>query len=221
MPHVYQHSYLCREKFNSTTLRIRLHLKANDTEYEPNVFVFYRFTMRTIDLAEEDKLTLDDRFERPITDLTSIDFRRRENHTVSIHHLYPGRYEICVNFFNKKKTIFYRSANSCLHVPWYVPEYELSKPNLLIQVSLLISVILLLASITFVGYAIHQYIQAEERPVVTAEDEASEQEEQSDSERVRFLVNQYFGQSSPQYSSLIKKRLRQRYAHRSPDLSER
>ena len=223
MPHAYQHSYLCREKLNSTTLRIRLHLRVNDTEYAPNVLVSYRFTLRTLDLVEENRITLEERFERPITNVTTIDIRRRENHSVSIQNLYPGRYEVCVNFFDQKRNVFYRSANSCLHVPWYVPESELNRANPLIQVSLLISIILLLASIAFVGYSIHQYINAGKTPISTADDDGNDDDEPKDewdNDRVKFIVNQHFGEPIRPYENLIQKRLRQRYAHRSPDLED-
>ncbi|CAF0885049.1 unnamed protein product [Rotaria sordida] len=212
----YQHTYLCQEKLNTTSIRIWLHMKFNKSEHEQNFFLYYTFTLRVIDLTQKHKTHLKDHFEKQISDYVKINFNEKENNTINIHNLPPGRYEICVNFLNNKtKNFYYRSSTSCLYVSWNVPEYEHNQAHLM-QMLLIISIIILLAAIVFFIYALHQYFAPEILPVVV--DHMDEKDEVSDnSERAKLLIHKHFVQDVNPFASSVRKRIHQRYAHRSPD----
>jgi hypothetical protein len=210
-----EHIYLCREKLNATSLRVWLHLKFNKTEDVPSFFSYYIFTLRMIDLLDEHKIHVKDRYEKQISDYAEINNHSQENNTINIHNLSPGRYEICVNFLNNKnKKIYYRLSSSCLHIPWNVPESPHEHPNPLMQVTLIILVIILLASACFVVHGIHQYLSPKKTPV--DEHNIDEEVEDSDSsERAKFLVHQHFSKDINPFELLVRKRIHQRYAHSS------
>jgi hypothetical protein len=149
---------------------------------------------------------LKDRFEKQISDYVKIDLNQKENHTIDIHHLSSGHYEICVNFFNNKTDKFYyRSSNSCLYIPWNV----LEQPNLSIHVLFMILIIILLITCAFFIYAIHEYFKSRKRIVL------SQVEDDHDiNERARFLVNQHFVEDINPFVLSVRKRIHQRYAHR-------
>jgi hypothetical protein len=56
--------YLYREKLNSTSIRVWLYLKFNQSEYTQNFFSYYTFTLRIIHLIDEHEFHLEDRFEK-------------------------------------------------------------------------------------------------------------------------------------------------------------
>ena len=215
--------YLCREKLNSTSIRVWLHLKFNQTEYKQNFFSYYTFTLRIIDLIDEHKVHLEDRFEKQISNYVEINRNKKENNTINIHNLPPGRYEICVNLLNNKnKHFYYRSPNSCLHIPWHVPEYEQDSPNRFLQVSLIISIIILLITIVFFIYALYQYFKSRKPFVVIHNiDEGQGTDEDNDiAERAKLLVHQHFAPEVNPFELLVRKRVHRRYSHRSPDMND-
>ncbi|CAF2717014.1 unnamed protein product [Rotaria sp. Silwood2] len=209
----YPHIYLCQEKLNTTSIRIWLHMKFNKTEAEQHFFLYYAFTLRVMDLTNKHELQLKDRFEKQISDYVKINVNEKENNTINIHSLSPGRYEICVNFLsNKNKHFYYRSSTSCLYVPWNIPEYEYNQANLM-QILLIISIIILLATIVFFLHAVHQYFISDIRPIVM-----NEKDEVTDNnERAKLLVNKHFVQNVNPFELLVRKRIHQRYAHRLSD----
>ncbi|CAF3354007.1 unnamed protein product [Rotaria sp. Silwood1] len=140
-------------------------------------------------------------------------------YTINVHNLLPGRYEICVNCLsNKNKNFYYRSSTSCLYVPWNTREYEQNQANLM-QVLLIISIIILLATIVFFIYAVHQYYIPKICPIVT--DDMDEKDEvTNNTEHARLLVNKHFVQDVNPFESLVRKRIHQRYAHRPPDTND-
>jgi Ca2+/Na+ antiporter len=214
-----EHIYLCREKLNATSLRVWLHLTLNKSEHVQNTFSYYIFTLRTLDLIDEHKINLKDRFEKKISNYTEINFNKYENNSIKIYNLSPGRYEICVNFFsNKNKNFYYRLPSSCLHIPWAVSEYEHERPNRLVQVSLVITIIILLVTVCFVIHVLHQYFRPEKPPVDT--DNMEETEDIDYSERAKFLVNQHFPTHVNPFELLVRRRIHERYAHYSPDSNE-
>lgn len=232
IPIHHQYSYLCREKMNSTTLRIWLHWRFNRTVHHRTSLAFYRFTLRTIDLVEEKKLSLEDRFERTISDASSLDFQSKENHSIIIRNLHPGRYEICVEFLNQQKTIYSRTLDSCLRVPWRVSEHVRNQRDSLIEILLMICIIVLLATIAFVIYAFHRFIQSFRTPTIVIDardndDEEKEKEEEErppsppiqidDKERARLLMHRHFVQDTRPLEALVHRRIHQRYAHRSAE----
>lgn len=211
-------SWLCREKINTTSLRIRLHIQWDTIDQHR--FSAYIFTLRMLDAVDENHIRLVDRFEKRISNYTKIDFHRKENHTIILHNLSPGRYEICVNFYPKNFTaIFFRSISSCLHVPWDVPEHEKEEFNLFIHVLFIILIIILFITTAFFIYAVHQCWKSRQSSLVIAEESVMMEEENDD--RARYFVNQHFVNNVKPLESLVRKRIHQRYAHRSPDLDDR
>lgn len=215
----FERVYLCREKFNSTSIRIWLYLNLNQTNrYHRNFFAFYTFNLRVMELVEEKHHQFDKHFEKQITDYIQINSRTKENHTINIHNLSPGRYEICVNFYQKKSPRFYsRSTNSCLYVPWNVPEHDYEYASRFIQTIFMILIILLLPTSAFFVYSIYKYIESRRPRKIPI---ADEEEELDDSEKARFLVNQHFSDDISPLRLLVHRRMHKRYAHRSPDLNE-
>lgn len=218
--------YLCRQKLNSTSIRVWLHLqwnKINRNQWQ--MFSSYVFTLRMLDSVNEHDIRLEDRFEKRISSPIEIDRYRRENHTINLHYLLPGRYEICVNFFQENLTkIFSRSLHSCLHIPWQVPEYEHDDFNLFIHVLFFILMIILFITSAFFIYSLQKCLKSRKHvPVVVEPTVIEDQEEEHDNvnERARFLVNQHFVQNVRPLESLVWKRIHQRYADRSPDLDNR
>ncbi|CAF3333671.1 unnamed protein product [Rotaria sp. Silwood1] len=152
--------------------------------------------LSVMDLTGKHEVNLKDRFEKQIS-----------------------RYEICVNCLsNKNKNFYYRSSTSCLYVPWNTREYEQNQANLM-QVLLIISIIILLATIVFFIYAVHQYYIPKICPIVT--DDMDEKDEvTNNTEHARLLVNKHFVQDVNPFESLVRKRIHQRYAHRPPDTND-
>ena len=213
--------YLCREKLNSTSLRVWLHMQWNEINRQQwQIFSSYVFTLRMLDALDENHIRLEDRFEKRISNPTEIDRHRRENHTINIHYLSPGRYEICVNFYEKNTTkIYYRSLHSCLHIPWQVSEHEHEDFNLFIHVLFIILIIILFITTAFFIYALHQCFKSRKDRLVVLETNVIEEDDSN--ERARFLVNQHFTQNGSALESLVWKRIHQRYGHQSPDLDNR
>lgn len=214
-------SWLCREKINSTSVRIRLHIQWD--AIDQHRFSSYVFTLRMLDAIDENHIRLEDRFEKRISNYTTIDFHRKENHTINLHYLSPGRYEICVNFYPKNSAkIFYRSTSSCLHIPWEVPEHEKEEFNLFIHVLFFILIIVLFITMAFFIYAVRQcWKSSQPLLVVTEETVMTEEEEQDANDRARFLVNKHFADNVKPLETLVRKRIHQRYVHQSPDLDDR
>ncbi|CAF1282898.1 unnamed protein product [Adineta steineri] len=215
----YNHVYLCREKLNSTSLRIWLHLRFNQSDYNENFFSYYIFTLRVINLISGDHIHLEDRFEKQIGDFTQINRNKKENNTINIHHLSPGRYEICVNLLsNKTKKLYYRSSYSCIHIPWHVPEFERYKPNPLKEVLLIISFIILLITIAFVAHNIHTLSESR-KPLIVVHN-IDEEEDNDNSELAKLLANKHFVRNISPLELLVRKRIHERYKHQSPDVNE-
>lgn len=217
-PIAYEQIYLCRETLNASSIRIWLHVKWNqNSRYDLHFFSFYVFTLRIIDSIDENHIRMEDRFEKAISDHAQINLRRRENHTINIHNLPSGRYEICVNFFSKNSTKFYyRSVNSCLHVPWNVSEFQKEQINLFFHVLFLALIIILLVAIAFFIYALHQCFTSQKPlPPPSAEPGVAEDtdNEENVNERARLLVNQHFVRDVRPLESMVRKRIHQRYAH--------
>ena len=105
----YEHTYLCREKLNPSTLRVSLHLKFNRTTVrQEKFFSYYSFTLRLIDLSDGHNIHLEERFEKRISDYAAFNLTKPENNTIDIRNLPPGRYEVCVNFLhNKTEKLYY------------------------------------------------------------------------------------------------------------------
>jgi hypothetical protein len=219
-PSKHEHAYLCREKLNATSIRVWLHLRFNHSATKPNSFSYYTFTLRTVDLIDGHSIQLQDRFEKRISDYTEIDTNSKENSTINIHNLASGRYEICVNLFSGKDHVFYyRSPASCLHIPWGVPEHEPHEPNLLIQISLMISMIMLFVTAAFCMHMIHQYVKSI-RPAVVDVDTLEVEESDEDKvkhERARLLVQQSLQPGINPFELLVRRHVLQRYDHWSPD----
>ncbi|UJR26101.1 hypothetical protein I4U23_007447 [Adineta vaga] len=214
--------YLCREKLNVTSLRIWLHLRLNQSEQYQ--FSYYTFTLRTINLLDNHNLQLKDHFEKQIGKYLQINRTQNENHTINIHNLSPGRYEICVNLlYDKTYAFFYRSPNSCLYIPWDAPEYDLEEPNSVLLISFMIGIIMLVVSTAFCIHTIHQYVKLiSSVPIVETVDENEEQDEdQRTSERAKFLVKQHFEPNINPFELLVRRRIHERYNHHSPDLNEK
>lgn len=221
----YEQIYLCREKLNLTSLRIWLHFKFNQTNlYELNFFSSYSFTLRTIDLLHTHHINFKDRFEKQISNYTEINTYQKQNNTIIIHDLSPGRYEICVNFLNKKmKKFYYRSSNSCLHFPWNVPGHDRAKPNPGIRVLFIVLIIIFLISLAYVFHSIHQYIISRRPPVPSPVpiDAENADDDIDDSERARRLVDRHFSKDDNPFELMVRRRIHRRYAHDSPDLNDR
>jgi hypothetical protein len=216
-PIKYEQIYLCREKLNSTSLRIWLHLKLNTT----NLFSYYSFTLRIIHLIEKHKIHLKDHFEKQISEYVQINSHSNESNTINLHNLPPGRYEICVNFLNKNTTkiFYYRSSNSCLHIPWNVLEHEKAQPHLFIYILFIILIIILLVTIVFFIYSLHQCFKSRKIPVPVIIENIDE--DYNKTEHAKFLVNKHFSQRPNSFELLVRRRFHQRYAHRSsPDLND-
>jgi len=212
----YEQVYLCQENLNSTSLRIWLYLKLNTTT---NLFSYYSFTLRIINLIEEHKIHLEDHFEKQISEYVQINSHQNESNIINIHHLSPGRYEICVNFLNKNiKNFYYRSSNSCLHIPWNVSEHGKAQPKLFIYVLFMVLIIILLVTIVFFIYSLHQCFKPRETPVPVIIESIDEDNDKT--KQAKFLVNKHFVQNPSSLELLIRKRIHQRYSHRSPDLNE-
>jgi hypothetical protein len=221
-PRHHEQIYLCRETINATTVRIRLHIRLNISDHEQRLFSYYKFTLRTLDLLDGRRFSHDNRLERTISDDVLLDSHAQENHTIVIQHLFPGRYEICADFLNRKKTMFFRTVNSCLYLPWNVPAYELAESDLLLQVPLLVGIILLLLSIMFAIHAANQCIQAGKIAVVVHDtDDGDDNNTENETLRRLLFVTQRLGQRPDAFQVLMKHRVYQRYAHHSPDLDER
>ena len=207
----YEQIYLCRQKLNSTSVRIWLHLKLNQTnQYELHFFSYYVFTLRILDIIEGHKIHLKDRFEKRISEYVKINITEKENHTINIHNLPSGRYEICANFVHKKmKKFYYRSSNSCLHIPWNVPEYEREQPNLFMHVLFMVLIIILLVAIAFVIYSIHRDFKRRQSIVLVD----VEHEDLDQTEHAKLLVNRHFPEEIHPLELLVRKRIHERYAH--------
>lgn len=215
--------YLCRQRLNITSMRVWLNYRFNQSAPKPNLFAFYTFTLRTVDLLDSHRIQLEDRFEKRIGDVMEINPSSRENHSISIYNLSPGRYEICVNLLSERsQRFFYRSAHSCLQIPWHVPEDGPHEPNLLIQISLMISIIILLVTSAFCIHTIHQYVKAIRPPIVLAEvDDADEQDEdKAIHERTKLIMHQQFEPGVNPFELMVRRRVHQRYHQWSPDLNE-
>jgi ATP-dependent Zn protease len=181
-------------------------------------FSYYSFTLRIIDLIDKHKIHFKDRFEKQISDYVEIDFYQKENNTINIHNLLPGRYEICVNFLNQKnQNIYYRSSNSCLHIPWNVSEHEKEQPNLFIHLLFFILIIILLVAIAFFIYSLHQYFKSRKPPSAVPIVMENVDENNDNAERIKFLVNQHFVPRVNPLELLVRRRIHQRYAVQSPD----
>ena len=214
-PKNYEQIYLCREKLNSTSLRVWLRIRLNQTQrYQLTTFPYYIFTLRVIDLLHEEKIELKDRFEQQVGDYVPIDLHRKEKNTITIHNLFPGRYEVCVNFFpNRSREFYYRSSNSCIHIPWDVPEDEDGSGNSFVHAIFMVVIILLLVSSVFFIYVVHRCFKPSPpaRSVSPADDT---DEEDATNERAKFLVNKHFVHDKSPLEHLIRNRIHQRYAHR-------
>ena len=211
-------SWLCREKINTTSVRIWLHIQWDTIDQQR--FSSYVFTLRMLDAIDENHIRLEDRFEKRISNSTTIDFHRKENHTINLHYLSPGRYEICVNFYPKNSTkIFYRSTSSCLHIPWEVPEHEKEEFNLFIHVLFIFLIIILFITMAFFIYAVQKCWKSPQPLLVGTEESVMIEEDPND--RARFLVNKHFADNVKPLETLVRKRIHQRYAHLSPDLDDR
>jgi hypothetical protein len=84
----------------------------------------------------------------------------------------------------------------------------------------MILIIILLVTIVFFIYALHQYFKSRKpllQPVATEDID----EDNDPTGRATFLVNQHFVQDTNPFGLLVRKRIHQRYAHRSPDLNDR
>jgi len=215
----YEQVYLCQENLNSTSLRIWLYLKLNTTT---NLFSYYSFTLRIINLIEEHKIHFEDHFEKQISEYVQINSHQNESNIINIHHLSPGRYEICVNFLNNNNTknnFYYRSSNSCLHIPWNVLEHEKAQPHLFIYILFIILIIILLVTIVFFIYSLHQCFKSRKIPVPVIIENIDEDYDKT--KHAKFLVNKHFSQRPNSLELLVRRRLHQRYAHRSsPDLND-
>lgn len=207
-PIKHQYVYLCRGKLNSTCIRISLHMKFNKNE--KIFFSYYKFTLRTLHIVHEYEIKLNERYERHISDYVQVNLTNKENNTINIHNLPPGHYEICVRFFNDKDNDFYYgSLNSCLHIPWYATLYRQEQANLK-QILVLITIIILLAMITFFMCTLHQYILSLKTTSSTAE-------EDNEPELVKLLIDKHFVENISPMELLVRKRIHQRYAHRLSD----
>jgi len=208
--------YLCRERLNSTSIRVWLYLNFNQTNrYHLKFFSSYTFTLRAMTLVEEKHSHFNDYFEKRISDHVKINFQVKENHSISLHNLASGRYEICVNLYqDKSRRLYSRSTNSCLYIPWNVPEYEYQQANRFILMIFMILIILFFSTCAFFIYSIYKYIQSR-RPK-----KISIQQEKNDEEHANFLVNQHFVNHMTPLRLLVHRRMHQRYAHRSPDFNE-
>ena len=175
---------------------------------------------------DDHALHLEERFEKRIGQHSQLNRTQNENNTIDLHNLSPGRYEICVNLlYDKSQHFYYRSPNSCLHIPWDVPEEEFEAPHSLIQISFMIGIIMLLVASAFVIHTVHQYVKSiSKKPTVDdAEDnqEEDEDEDQKKSERAKFLVRENFQPKVNPFELLVRRRIQQRYNHYSPDLDDR
>ena len=122
--------------------------------------------------------------------------------------------------------MFFRTANSCLYLPWNVPVYELTESDLLLQVPLLVGIILLFLSMMFVIHAANQCIQAGKVRVIVHDDEDDDDDDDDghpENETLRRLLvaTQCIGRRPDAAQVLMQHRIHHRYAHHSPDLNER